>query len=273
MEQPKISIIMAIYNDSQYLADAIDSVLKQTYANWELIIVNDASTDNVEPLIQNFQKKDSRIKYFINAKNNGQTSSLNHGVKLATGEFIGRIDSDDIWEDDSKLQKQVDFFLLHPDHGLVGSWANTIDLKGNKIADLTYPVEDDKIRNYLLIESCFIHSSVLIRKSILDRVNIYDKRYYYAQDYDLWLRIGAVSRLHNIPEYMVNYRIKPSGISQTKYSEQLRETIEIVKSHRYEYKYFLLSITLWHMRPIFPKNLREGISRNLRKFLISNSYL
>src|SRR5258706_10937223 len=142
MQQPKISIIMTIYNDAAYLAEAINSVTSQTYTNWELIIINDASTDDTESIIQNFEKKDNRIHYICNTKNKGQTSSLNYGIRIATGEFIARIDSDDIWKDTHKLQEQVAFLVGHPEYGMVGCWAYTIDTKGNRLSDLSYPIHD-----------------------------------------------------------------------------------------------------------------------------------
>jgi len=271
-QQPLISIIMPVYNVSRFISYAINSILEQSYTNWELIIIDDGSTDHTLELAQIFTLQDTRVHYIRNEKNQGQTKSMNDGITLAKGEFIARIDGDDIWVDTDKLKKQAKFLLDHQDYGLVGSFAHTIDTHGNKLTNLTYPILDRDIRKYLFIESCFIHSSVLIRKSILDQVNTYNERYSYAQDYDLWLRMGIASKLHNIPEFMVHYRINPKGITQTKYHEQIAETIQIVKKYKKRYKNFMLGMTLWHMRTFLPRNFRETISRQSRKTLFLNKY-
>src|SRR5438034_11184861 len=106
MNHPLVSIVMATYNDSRYLKGAIDSVLKQTFRDWEFIILNDASTDETDKIISSYVEKDSRFVYINNAKNAGLTKNLNKGIDIAQGEFIARIDSDDEWVDEAKLKQQ-----------------------------------------------------------------------------------------------------------------------------------------------------------------------
>ncbi len=201
MNKPTISIIMSTYNDDSYIKAAIESVLQQSFTDWEFIIINDGSTDNTGRIIDEFAKGDSRFNVVHNAANKGLTSNLIFGVEKAKGEFIARIDGDDEWIDKDKLRKQVDFLKSNAEYGLVGSWAHIVDKNGNMISGGRSPVTDNGIRNYMLIENCFFHSSVLIRKTIIDKVGNYNPQMRSSQDYEYWLRIGLACKMHNIDEY------------------------------------------------------------------------
>src|SRR6266566_3372474 len=170
MIKSTVSIIMSTYNDAAFLKEAIDSVLRQSFTDWEFIIINDASTDITEKIIKEYLKKDKRIIYFKNKQNVGQTKNANKGIGLANGKFIARIDGDDLWIDKDKLRKQIDFFEANPEYGLVGSFWTTINTNSEKILQAPTLIDDKKIRNYLLIECCFIHSSVVMRKNIINQV-------------------------------------------------------------------------------------------------------
>ncbi|SRR5258706_2974575 len=273
MNTPVVSIIMSTYNNSKYVREAIDSVLRQSFISWEFIILNDASTDNTDEIIRSYAKNDLRFKYSRNTKNEGQTSNLNKGIEFAKGEFIAIIDGDDVWTDENKLKKQINFLTDNNEYGLVGSlWVATNE-SGEMMSRITYPTTDARIRDYLLIEDCFLHSSVVIRKTVLNKIGHYDIKYRWAQDYDLWLRIGIVSKFHNIPEYMVSYRVNQSGISHTKYKEQLYETYEIVKNYKKMYPNSIKGSILWHLRTYFPVWFKKLISKNIVHILQSKSNL
>src|SRR5438105_4820923 len=130
MKTPIVSIIMSTYNNELYIAQSIESVLRQTYIDWEFIIVNDSSTDSTLAMINQFARRDKRFIVISNKRNKGLVLNLLEGVKRAKGEFIARIDGDDIWADTDKLTKQIDFLQQHPHYDLVGSYANIIDQKG-----------------------------------------------------------------------------------------------------------------------------------------------
>jgi glycosyltransferase involved in cell wall biosynthesis len=262
---------MATRNNSNYLEEAVKGVLSQTYQFLELLIINDASTDSTRDELIKYQKLDSRIKIINNTKQLGLTKSLNIGLSKAAGDYIARIDGDDIWTDHHKLQKQLDFLQANPDYGVVGCWSTTIDPQGRPLSRLQYPVDNKGIKNYLLIENCFVHSSVLFRTDLIrDRMG-YNPKYQYAQDYDLWLEIGVKTKLHNLPEYMVSYRKNPSGLSRKNYKKQILETINIIKNHSNSYPHALISLILWHIRLFIPDRVRELISFLFRSSLIRQS--
>ena len=142
----KVSVLLQTFNGEKFLAQAIESVLSQSWMDFELLIVNDASTDSTAQILSNFQKVDSRVKVWTNQQNSGLTKCLNLLLENATGEFVARIDSDDFWTDKDKLKKQLEFFNQHPRVGLLGSFARAISLTGQQIKFLTYPTSDKEIR-------------------------------------------------------------------------------------------------------------------------------
>lgn len=267
MKTPLVSVIMATHNDEKFLRQAIESVLSQTYQNSELIVINDASTDSTAEILADFLSLNKQIIVLTNKQKLGLTNSLNIGIEKAKGEYIARIDSDDFWNDNEKIKKQVRFLNTNRKYGVVGCWSKTIDSSGKVISLLQYPVQDSEIRKYFLIENCFIHSSVLIRSSVIKKESAYNKKYHFAQDYDLWLSTGLKTKMHNLPAFMVYYRKNPSGMSQQNYKKQIAETITIIKSYENKYPYAALSLLLWRIRLYIPLSIRETVSYLLRKRL------
>lgn len=267
MKKPIVSVIMATYNDDLYLKKSVESVLTQSLNNFELVIVNDASTDNTVNIIKSISKKDKRIVYVKNSRRMGLIASLNAGIKISKGKYIARLDSDDLWINDAKLMKSVELLEKKPEIVLVGSWARRINTNNKVVAYVKYPLTDTEIRNYLMIENCFVHSSVLFRKNIVDKVGAYDSQFDSAEDYGLWVKIGTSGKLMNIPEYLVDYRVNPNGISHTRYLTQLNSTIKVVKKYRNFYRKASFGLVLWHIRKCIPRGLREGTSRRARNLL------
>lgn len=268
MTKPIVSIIMSTYNNALYINKAIDSVLKQSYTDWELIIINDASYDGTEKIVNIYCKKDKRIKLYSNKENCGLVANLIKGISISKGTYIARIDGDDMWIDKNKLKKQVNFLNRNSDYGVVGSWANIIDTLGKKLLETKYPTTDQEIRNYILIENCFFHSSVLIRRTMYDAVGGYNSALQTTEDYNLWLKIGLVSKMHILPEYMINYRINPSGVNSTKYAFQLEETYKVVKDFKKSYPNYDIGLVLWYLRKYVPKRIRILASN-----ILKNNYI
>lgn len=165
---PLVSIILPTYNgNNKWLTQAVSSVLNQTFKAFELIILNDASTNDIEKTILAFVQQDQRIVYLKNQKNLKLTRTLNKGIAHAKGKYIARIDDDDIWSNQEKLQKQVDFMEQHADYGLCGTAVQTINKEGKFLEYLPIRNKDNEIRKYLLRDSQFAHSSILIRTKAL----------------------------------------------------------------------------------------------------------
>lgn len=267
MHNPSVSIILSTYNDERFIAQAIQSITEQTFTDWECIIINDASTDMTGSIIKRFAKEDGRIKLFENKTNRGQTENIIQGVRMAKGRYIAKIDGDDIWLQEDKLCKQVNYLNSHDLCGFVGTWGYYIDTDNKKISPIEYPVTDTDIRSYMLIENCFLHSSILIRKEILTNAGGYNPHVPIAQDYELWLRCGLLGDMHNIDEYMIGYRINPKGITLKKYLLQLQATVTFIKEYKKYYPHYMKALILWHMRIFIPRWIRMYISATVRRHI------
>ncbi|MFZ5553777.1 MAG: glycosyltransferase family 2 protein [Bacteroidota bacterium] len=211
MKSPEISILMPVYNGEKYLRDAIDSVLKQSYRDFELLIIDDGSSDRSPEVIKSYN--DSRIIVIRNEKNQGLISVLNKGIKLAKGKYIARMDADDICSK-HRLARQVEFMNRHKNAVACGSFYFMLLGKKKALTDL--PVSDEEIRCFLLFNSPLAHPSAIIRKETLDIYDIqYSPAFPHAEDFDFWSKLSEYGTLHNIPEPLLTYRVHPDQITNT----------------------------------------------------------
>lgn len=214
---PKVSVIMPVYNGEKFLREAIQSVLNQTFSDFELIIVNDGSIDNSLDIIKEYAEKDSRIK-IINQKNTGIVGALNNALKLSKGDYVARMDADDI-SLPKRLEKQIEF-LEKEKAFICGAWANVIDQNGEqKGKKFSYPPRSWKqIKLHLLRGNPFIHPSILFKKEIYDNEKdeneYFYKNYKNVEDYELWTRIVPKYKSVNLQEYLLNYRIHNNQITK-----------------------------------------------------------
>ncbi|MEM9162576.1 MAG: glycosyltransferase [Cyanobacteria bacterium P01_F01_bin.4] len=212
---PKVTVLMSVYNGEHYLRASIDSILFQSFKDFEFLIINDGSADSTLEIINTYD--DSRIRLINNECNLGLTKSLNKGLKLARGKLIARQDGDDISEPD-RLAKQVSFLEAHPKVALVGSWYKNIDPQGNLIGAYELPCESAQNRWEMLFCNPFIHSAVMFRKRPVAcwiGSYLYDEAFVYAQDYALWGRIACRRKVANIGEYLVRLRLNPASMTNT----------------------------------------------------------
>ncbi len=231
---PKISIILPTYNGSKYISKAIKSVIDQTFKDWELIIINDASTDNTEQTIKNASQNDRRIVYIKNDQNLRLQKTLNKGLSLAKGEYAARIDDDDVWTDAKKLETQVSFLDSNPEHLLVGTQFKTVDEDGKTIRELKLPTSDEDIRKAILSYNPFCHSTVMFRKKEILGLGGYseDKRSLHMEDYDLWLKVGAIGKFANLDMVTTDYLQKKGGLaSQARKLNLLKFHIRALKKY------------------------------------------
>lgn len=214
---PKVTVFMPVYNASRYLEKAIKSILAQTYRDFEFLIIDDGSTDNSVEIIASFN--DKRIRLVRNEKNIGLLEVLNEGMRLSRGEYIARMDSDDI-SLPTRLKKQVSFLDAHKDCAVVGSWAALID-ENDKPTSVAWKdrVPSEHIPIMLFFHNCFVHPSVIIRRALLP-TDPFHKGFTPSEDYELWLRLAKKGTLANIYEVLVQYRVHASNISKTKLEEK-----------------------------------------------------
>lgn len=200
-----VSVIIPAYNAEKYLAEAIESVLTQSFKNYELIIIDDGSSDRTNEVISRYTARDSRIVALKNPANLGIAATRNHGLKIATGKYVAWQDADDISMPD-RLQVQVDFLDLHPDVGIVGG--NLEIFSGNSVVEMRkYPEEDSEIRKCIYKYSPIAQPSAMIRADLFKRAGNYDLKLPPAEDLDMTFRIGAFSKLANLPVTLIKYRI------------------------------------------------------------------
>lgn len=246
MNNPLVSIILPTFNwNSIWLTESINSVLNQSYTNFELIIINDASTNNIEKNILEFTKNDNRIVYNKNDVNLKLTKSLNKWIQLAKWEYIARIDDDDIWCDKDKLKKQVEFMENNLDYWLCWTSTIIIDKNWNEKKRVIMREKNINIKNNILKSNQFTHSSIIIRKEKLDKIWwFYDEKYNWAEDYELWLRIWRISKFYNLNEFLVKYRWLETSISRKKWLIQEILTFKIIFKNCKYYPNFYKSIIL-----------------------------
>ena len=222
-KKPLVTIVMSVYNGEQFLREAIDSMLGQTFSDFDFLIINDASTDNSVKIINEYD--DQRIKLIHNKQNIGLTKSLNKGLKLAQGRYIARMDADDI-SLPTRLEKQVDYMESHSEVGLCGGWFQIIE--GPFIKK---PETHEEIAVRMLRRNPFGHSTVMMRKSVLENHSLtYDETLVSSQDYDFWSRMINYTKAYNIPEVLVKYRVHNKQISASKRNEQLKNETKIKKA-------------------------------------------
>lgn len=208
---PRVSVVMPAYNAEKYIGEAIDSILNQTYTDFEFIIINDGSTDRTKEIILSYT--DPRIVYLENEQNSGIVVTLNKGLDCARGEYIARMDADDIAVSE-RLTKQVAVMDRDTSIGVLATGLQTISAgrKGNVSIPITDP---RKLHTGLLFSSCIAHPTVIIRSAVLKENKLrYDSRFEGREDYALWWNIAKVSKISAIPEVLHYYRIHNSQITQ-----------------------------------------------------------
>lgn len=213
MDKTIVSVLMPVYNSEPYISMAIESVLKQTFRDFEFIIIDDGSSDNSLEIIRSF--KDERIRIIQNDNNLGLIKTLNNGIQLTRGKYIARMDSDDIAMPD-RLEKQVAFLEKNNDIGVVGAKAMVIN-QHSKPTGLIMNVatKDEEIRTQIIFRCPFIHPSVMGRSFVFKEF-MYDERFPIAEDFHLWIQVMEKYKVANLNEVLIKYRVYGGGVSQNK---------------------------------------------------------
>ena len=207
----KVSVLLATYKGSHFIKRAIQSVLAQSFTDYVLMIIDDSPNDDTFKVVKEF-KGEERIIYLRNEKRLGFRKSLNRGIHEARSEYIARIDDDDVWLDEDKLKKQVGFLDTHPEYVLVGTGVVGMSENGAELSRSLMPEHDDEIRERMLSQNCFIHSSVIFRKSVAMNVGGYkETKHRCSEDYDLWLKLGTKGKLANLPTCGVTHTARNRG--------------------------------------------------------------
>lgn len=214
---------MSVFNGDEFLREAVDSVLGQSFSDLEFIIINDGSSDKTGGILESYEKSDSRVLIY-HQENRGLVESLNRGCALAQGKYLARMDADDVAVKD-RFSWQIEFMEKHPEVGVLGGGVEFIDSAGRSLGTSTNPTEDRDIRAALVDDCPFWHSTVLMRTDLPGSVGGYRKVVIDAEDCDLWLRIADRTRLANLGAVLVKYRFHPSQVTVRKCRQQALSTL------------------------------------------------
>jgi glycosyltransferase involved in cell wall biosynthesis len=229
---PFVSVLMPCYNAERFLQDAINSIINQTFTDFELLIIDDCSCDGSLEIINRFCAADQRIVLIQNSTNSGVVEALNRGIKLTKGQFIARMDADDI-SHPQRLEKQIDYMIRHPECIVCGTNIRLINETGKRIGMRSYFTENRKIKHNILLKSPFAHPSVMIRKQVLIENNLsYSQKYGSAEDYYLWMRLFDLGLFANLDEFLFDYRITSTSIKSRYAKETLFDTIRLKIDYR-----------------------------------------
>lgn len=265
---PKVTVLMPVYNGEAYLKEAIDSILNQTFTNFEILIINDASNDGSVNLIHNYS--DQRIRLIHNEKRLKLIATLNKGLELARGEYIARMDCDDI-SLRGRLKTQIDFLENHPDVAALGTSVKTLGAK-NDI--WRYPKRNDEMKFELLFRSVLAHSSVTFRSGLEGLV--YDEKYENAEDYELWCRLIERYKFHNLQTPLVKYRIHEGQESKINKENQNKTTDKIRREQlnklniKFSNNEFRIHTHISTFRPVNNLNALDSYENWLEKLYRAN---
>ena len=220
---PFISVVMPVYNGEKYLSEAIESILNQTFLNFELIVINDGSTDNTAGILDRYRKKDRRIVKNSHTQNQGIVYSLNQGLKLARGKYIARMDSDDISCSD-RLEKQAGYLESNPQIGILGGDVIYINPAGQELSRMEHPHDDLSIRWTCLLNNVFFHPTVMFRRSILIENELtYKSAFQSVEDYAFWVEFLEHTKGANLDQVLIYYRLHPGSLTSKSRNEQTKK--------------------------------------------------
>lgn len=214
---PPVTVLMSVYNGLPYLPEAIDSILQQTFQDFEFLIINDASTDGSSKVLSEYAERDSRIRILTNERNMGLGYSLARGVAAATTTWIARMDADDIAVP-NRLELQMDYVREHPDVDILGGYGLRIDKSGKVMTKIKVPT--DPVQIYRLIWTCpLLHPTVMFRREAIVKVGSYSSKTNRNEDYDLWFRCAAAGlKFANLSITLIYYRFTDENFQRNKIS-------------------------------------------------------
>jgi hypothetical protein len=205
MDSPTISVVMSVFNGEAFLREAVESILAQTFRDFEFIIIDDGSRDTTPQILAEYAKRDVRV-IVLSQTNMGRAASLNRGLALAQAPLIARMDADDVSLAD-RLEQQLDFLDSHPEVGLLSGAFEITDVKGTVLAAVHLPLDDLQIRAQMLQRNCMCHPAIAMRRDVALASGGYRKQLRDADDYDLWLRMAERTRLANLDVVLLKYRV------------------------------------------------------------------
>lgn len=225
-KNPRVTVLIPVYNGEKYLHGAITSILAQSFSDFELLILDDGSTDKTVEIVKSYT--DSRIRLIQNETNLGPCATRNKGLRSARGEYVAMLDCDDIACPD-RLADQVAFLDSHPEFSMIGSAVEMLDSEGRVSSVAFFRQPSDEIPPTLLFNNCFAHSTVMAKRSALLEER-YKEDVHFSEDYELWVRVVKKYKTWNLPRILVRYRLHPSSVGQANKAKMRNMMRDIVAS-------------------------------------------
>ncbi|MBU2103292.1 MAG: glycosyltransferase, partial [Candidatus Omnitrophica bacterium] len=221
-----ISVVMPVYNGARYLHEAIESILWQTFDQFEFLIINDGSTDEAPRILAHYAQRDSRIR-IIEQAHLGLIAALNNGCCQAKGKYIARMDADDVSLPE-RFRKQVEYMEANPEIGILGTWAECIDGQGAHREDWYSPTSPALVRWHLLFSDCVVHPSSMMRRDLVRALGFYRDNAVCAEDYDLMARAIEITNITNLPDLLLRYRVWNNRVTSRYPQMQHQSSVKVV---------------------------------------------
>lgn len=266
-----VDVVMPVYNAAPYLKQSIESILDQTFADFQFIIIDDGSTDGSWEILESYAQEDERIILLRNQKNSGICLSLNTAIAKGRWTYIVRMDADDISYPD-RIHRQVAFMEQHTDVGVCGCDMRCIDEKGNVLFAKRYPSIDKDIREKLFFFNPISHSWAIIRRDVFDKTPWYDDTYILAEDLELRFAIWTHAHFANIPQTLLDYRIYANNSTYSKFRKMITQAIKTRRHAIKKYGYtpsmlWLLAMCLSFVMQFVPPYLVHALFYKFRSLL------
>jgi glycosyltransferase involved in cell wall biosynthesis len=241
---PRISIVMGTFNRAHMIGRAIEALRRQTFSDWELIIADDASSDDTPGTVRAWADREPRIVSLRNDVNQGISRNYNRALSLARGEFIAMLDDDDVWCVVDKLERQVGFLESHPDYVGCGGGLVVVDPDGHELYRYLKPQTHQQIREMMLFSNPMANSTTLFRRSAGEQVGWYDGSMRYSGDRDFWMKMALVGKLYNFPEYLGYYTKGTHNTSILHIKPHLKASLMLTSRYRREFPHYLPALAL-----------------------------
>ncbi len=265
---PRVTILMATYNRANLISRTIESLLKQTFKDWELVIPDDGSKDNTAEVVKEWEKKLPNLIYIKSDINQGISRNYNLGFSKAKGEYIAMIDDDDPWSDPKKLEKQVKFLDENKDYVGCGGGVIVVDLNHQELYRYLKPETDQQIRNRMLFGNPMANSTTLFRVSAGEKVDWYDPSIRYSGDRDFWLKLGTLGKLYNFPEYFSYYTMSGSNTSIVQMRPHLKTSFLVMRRYKNNYPHYVAAYifnALQYAYSFLPEFIKKPIHFSLAR--------
>jgi glycosyltransferase involved in cell wall biosynthesis len=266
---PRVSVLMPVYNSAQYFPAAIESILNQTFHDFEVVVVDDHSQDGSWDLARAYARKDPRVRVWRNPENWKLCKTLNRAIGFSRGEFLARMDSDDISLPE-RLARQVAFLKAHPEVGICGGTMEVMDAQGRSLGSRHYALTDAEIRKRIFRYSPFSHPTVMFRRRVLEQAGLYNPQFEHAEDYELYFRLGRLAKFGNLPDTVLRYRQAETSVTTAKLRIMESRTLQIrllaAKEYGYPMSFFdkIYWILQWGTQYLMPAGFRVRLFNRLR---------